>query len=69
MSSLVASANACPLLEQLLDWDHEGVDKDLIEIAHHMLNWEEKLCSHLGLTEVDKHDIKEIYTGKPELQR
>ena len=53
MSSLVASANVHPLLEQQLDWDHEGVDKDLI----HMLNWEEKLCSHLGLTEVDRHDI------------
>ena len=62
MSSLVASANVHPLLEQQLDWDHEGVDKDLI----HMLNWEEKLCSHLGLTEVDRHDI---YPGKPELQR
>ena len=69
MSSLVASTNACPLLEQQLDWDNEGVDKDLIEIAYHMLNWEEKLCSHLGLTEVDRHDIKVIYPGKPELQR
>jgi hypothetical protein len=40
-------------MEQVLDWNHEGVDKDLTEIAHCMLYWEEKLCPHLGLTEVD----------------
>ena len=67
MWSLPASAR--PLLEQQLDWDHQGVDKDLIEIAHHMLGWEEKLCSHLGLTEVDVHDIEKIHSGNPELQR
>ena len=43
-SSLPASA--LPHLEQQLDWN------DLIEIAHHMLDWEEKLCTHLGLTAV-----------------
>ena len=70
LSSYVWSlpASARPLLEQQLDWDHEGVDKDLTEIAHHMLDWEEKFCSHLGLTGVDVHDIKELYSGKPELQ-
>ena len=62
-------ASARPLLEQQLDWDNEGVDKDLIEIAHHMLDWEVKLCSHLGLTTIDVHDIKEKNSGKPELQR
>ena len=61
--------SARPLLEQQLDWDHEGVDRDLIGIAHHMLDWEEKLCSHLGLTVVDVHDIKEKNSGKPEFQR
>ena len=66
MWSLPASAR--PLLEQLLDWDNE-TEKDLIEIAHHMLDWEEKLCSCLGLTEVDVHDIRVIYHGRPELQR
>ena len=67
MWSLPASAR--PLLEQQLDCDNEGVDKDLIEIAHHMLDWEEKLCSHLGLTLVDVHDIREIHPRNPELQR
>ena len=47
-SSLCSSlpASALPHLEQQLDWN------DLIEIAHHMLDWEEKLCTHLGLTAV-----------------
>ena len=47
-----------------LDWD-----SNLNKIAHHMLKWEEKLCSPLGLTEIDVHDIKEIHPNKPELQR
>ena len=63
------SPAARPNLELLLDWGHDGVDRDLIEIAHHMLHWEEKLCSHLGLTAVDIHDIKAIHHNKPELQR
>jgi hypothetical protein len=56
-------------MEQVLDWDHEGVDRDLIAIAHHMLYWEETLCPHLGLTEVDVHDIKHCHPNKPQLQR
>ena len=56
-------------LEQLLDWDSKGVDRDLIEISEHMLHWEGKLSVRLGLTEVDVHDIKEIYPFKPSLQR
>lgn len=56
-------------IDQVLDWDNEGVGSDLDKIAHDMLDWEEKLCSCLGLTEVDAHDIKEIYSGNPELQR
>ena len=57
-SSLPASA--LPHLEQQLDWN------DLIEIAHRMLDWEEKL---LGLTAVDIHDIKARHQNNPELQR
>ena len=37
--------------------------------AHHMLDWEEKLRSHLGLTEVDVHDIKAVHGSNPGLQR
>ena len=53
-----------PHPQEQLDWDG-----DLNKIAHHMLDWKEKLCSPLGLTEVDVHDIKEIHPNKPELQR
>ena len=58
-----------PYLDKVLDWDQKGVDKDLMEIAHHMLGWEEQLSAPLGLTQVDIHDIKEMHTNKPKLQR
>ena len=60
-SSLPASA--LPHLDQQLNWT------DLTEIAHHMLDWEEKLCTHLGLTAVDIHDIKAKHQNNPKLQR
>ena len=52
LSSYVSSlpASARPHLEPQLDWGHEGVEKDLSEIADHMLHWEEKLSTHLELT-------------------
>lgn len=58
-----------PHLKQVLDWDHGGVDIDLMEIAHHMLHWEERLSPYLELTEVDIHDIHDEHRGKPELER
>ena len=58
-----------PHLEHQLDWDNEGVDKDLSEIAHHMLDWEVKLSTHLKLTEIDISDVKEKHSKEPELQR
>ena len=62
-------ASVRPLLEQQLDWDNE-TERDLIEIAYHILDWEEKLCSRLGLTVVDVHDIKHnLLLANPELQR
>jgi hypothetical protein len=64
-----AAASAHPHLDKQLDWDQEGVDRDLIEIAHCMLNWEEKLCTDLGLTVEDAHDIKAKHQNNPELQR
>lgn len=67
VSSLPTSAR--PHLEQPLDWDHQGVDKDLIEIAQYMLDWEEKLCGHLGLTAVEISDIKNSHCNNPQLQR
>lgn len=60
--------SAHPLLQKQLDWDNQ-TDRDLIEIASNMLDWEENLCTHLGLKEVDIRDIKDIHPGKPDLQR
>ncbi len=57
-----------PFLEKELDWDSEGVNRDLHEIAHHMLDWEVKLSSHLNLTDIDISDIKEELQN-PELRR
>ena len=56
-----------PYLKELLDWDHEGVEQDLREIAYHMIDWEGNLATLLELTDVDIHDIK--YINNPELQR
>ena len=57
----------CLLLDKQLDWDNE-TERDLIEIAHHILCWEVKLCPHLGLSEVDVHDTLKC-SDKAELQR
>ena len=69
MATLPASAR--PHLERQLDWGHGGVETDLCEIAHVMLDWEVKLSTHLGLTEVDVHDITRgiMLIGNLELQR
>ena len=60
---------ARPHLELQLDSGHDGVELDLHQIAEHMLEWEEKLSAHLGLTPVDISDTKDMYPFKPELQR
>ena len=40
-------------LDEVLDWDQKGVEKDLMEIAHHMLGWEEQLSDSLsGIEEI-----------------
>ena len=60
---------ARPHLELQLDKGHGGVEEDLHEIAHHMLDWEEKLSVLLRLTQVNIRDIKDKNQLKPELQR
>ena len=57
-----------PHLEYELDGDNE-INRDLHEIAHHMLGWDSKLATHLKLTEVDISDIKEQFLMNPKLQR
>lgn len=60
VSSLLACAH--PHLKLQLDWG------DLIQVAHHMLGWEEKLSTQLCLTDVDIHDITKGISNL-ELQR
>ena len=67
MESLPPAAR--PHLELQLDWGHEGVERDLMEIADHMLDWEQRLSTHLGLTAIQISDIKEKHPQKPILQR
>ena len=66
---LTLPASVRPHLDQQLDWDSKGVDNDLTEIAKYMLNWEEDLCTPLGLSFVDVNDIKVTYPSKPKTQR
>ena len=61
-SACVASVTGNFHLQKTLDWDNDGVGKDLNAIAHRMLNWEEDLSADLGLSCVDIHDIKELHT-------
>ena len=56
-----------PHLEDELDRDND-IDKDLREIADHMLDWDTKLATHLKLTKVDISDIKDE-NSKSELKR
>ena len=54
-------------LQNQLDRDSE-VDKDLSEIAEHMVEWE-NISPKLELSGSEVHDIKEKYQKQPELQR
>lgn len=57
-------------LDKQLDWDNEGVDKDLDEIAKQMIDWEEKLSTLLMMPDYEIYDIKEENKRKrPRLQR
>ena len=56
-------------MDEELDWDN-SIDKDLVEIANKMIDWEEKgLHTRLELDRVKKHDIKRKYRDEPNLQR
>ena len=63
------SPYAQSLLDKELDWDN-SIDKDLVEIANKMIDWEEKgLHTLLELDRVKKHDIKRKYRDELNLQR
>ena len=58
MSLLPPAAH--PYLDQMVDYNHGTVYKDLYQIAHQMLHWE-SLTPQLGLDDVDVSDIKHDY--------
>ena len=64
-SSLPASAQN--MLDKELDWDNEGVERDLYKLAEHMVDWEEKLAAPLSLTATDVFEINK--NSNPVLQR
>ena len=64
LSSLPDAASS--YLDMELDWDND-YDRDLIEIAKHMVEWETHLKSPFHLTRTDISDIK--IEPRPELQR
>ena len=57
-----------PYLNLPLDWDNE-YDSDLIEIARHLLRWEELLVRPFKLSRADVHAIKTTNQDSAELQR
>ena len=48
---------AYPYLDQMVDYDHSTMYKDLYQIAHNMLHWD-SLAPQLGLDGIDVADIK-----------
>lgn len=67
VSSLPATTHS--YLNEMLDWDHGGVDKDLHCIAENMVDWEEKLSALLELTDVNIRDLKAMYANQPIILR
>ncbi len=54
-------------LEQVLDWDNK-CDRDLLEIAERITQWEVKLAGPLSLTPEEIDDIN-VLPGAPVLKR
>ena len=46
-------------LKETLDWDNDGVDKDLNDIAARLSDWEVKLSVPFQLKQHEIHDLKE----------
>ena len=62
-------SDAHPYLDKQLDWDNGGVDKDLNEMAREMVEWEERLSTHLEMKHSEIQDIKATSKDSPVLQR
>lgn len=55
-------------LENKLDCDSKGVDKDLSKIAEHIPNWKDSLAEKMELTPTEIHDIQ-MESSREQLQR
>ena len=47
-----------PFVDNKLDWDHDGVEKDLNAIAKKISNWEVQFAVNLELTRTEIMNIK-----------
>ena len=56
------------LLDQVLDFDNNGVSKHLGQIADSMYEWEGPVAEQLGLTLADVATIKMKHPGELRLQ-
>ena len=61
VSRLPSSTRTC--LSEVLDWDNNGVDKDLNDIAVSMLEWEVKLAVPFLFTQSEIDDLKEAHNN------
>ena len=66
ISSLPLSIHV--FLQEELDWDNNGVDKDLNDIADHLSDWEVKLSVPFKFTPSEIHDLKAKHSN-PSLLR
>jgi hypothetical protein len=55
-------------LDQVLDFENDGVSKHLGQIADTMYEWEGPIAERLGLTRADVAAIKTKHPGKLKLQ-
>ena len=55
-------------LDQVLDFENDGVPKHLGQIADTMHEWEGPIAEQLGLTRADVAAIKTKYPGELKLQ-
>ena len=61
-------------LDREIDFEHRDARGQVIphhlgRIADSMTDWEGAIADHLGLSETDRSDIREMYSSKPKLQR
>ena len=56
------------MLDQVLDFENDGVSDHLGQIAESMYEWEGSVAEQLGLTPADIAAIKAEHPGKLKLQ-